>query len=82
MLIISVFLLSKIKSLNIVVNTDDLLPSSHPYVQTQKIIENIFGNKNMVVIGIHSKTGSILKTEALEKIKNITDELAENPNVI
>ncbi len=35
-LLITAFLLSKIKSLNIVVNVDDLLPNSHPYVQAQK----------------------------------------------
>lgn len=61
-------------------NSDSELPDSDPIVMTKKNIDNIFGKKSAVLIGI--KTDNIYNTKTLEKIAAISLELQKIPKVI
>lgn len=81
-LLITVALVSQLKGLKIVLDTDDALPQSHPYVITNNLIEKVFGNKYSAVIGITAKDGTIYDPKVLAKVKRISDKVLQAPGVV
>jgi predicted RND superfamily exporter protein len=80
--LVTVFFLSQLKSLKVIIDPDSTLPQTHPYIATGNLIEKVFGNKFTVVIGVSPKTGDIYQTNVLEKVQKITSELQKSPVVI
>ena len=72
----------QLKSLAIIIDSDDSLPQNNPYVVTSNIIEKTFGNKYAVVIGLTATEGSIYKASFLEKVERITKKLSQTPGVV
>jgi len=70
-------------ALNINVETvfEDLLPQSHPYVETHEQFKDAFGSSNMVTIMIEPVEGDIFQTEVLRKVQYLTRELRTVPAV-
>lgn len=52
--------------------TIDLFPKGHPYVETFKQYQDIFGGANTMAIGIVVREGDIFNYQTLEKIHRIT----------
>jgi predicted RND superfamily exporter protein/outer membrane lipoprotein-sorting protein len=75
-------LMTQLRSLQIVIDPDDVLPQTHPYVQTGRLIETVFGNKFTAVIGITAREGNIYQTALLEKVARITQRIAQHPDSI
>lgn len=64
-------------------NTRDLwLPSGDRYVETTKEIQQIFGGRDIVVIGIEPLAGEIYQTAVLNKIVRLQDRMARIPGAI
>ena len=80
--VISVYLGANLGNLHVEVDPDKNLPQGHPYIQAQNEIDDIFGGKNIVVIGIAPKQGDIFQPIVLEKIQQITDKLLLVPGII
>lgn len=78
----TIFLLTKIKSLEVVVDVDKLTPQGHPYAITGNMVEKVFGGKFLLVVGVSAKEGSIYTTHILNKVKTISNELLNVPGVI
>jgi predicted RND superfamily exporter protein len=57
-------------------------PHTHPYVLTTELLEEVFGGRNITVIGIYPKQGDIYQPQVLAKIKRIQDGLELLPNAI
>lgn len=72
-------LLAQLRSLTVIIDPDNTLPQTHPYIATGTIIEKVFGNKFTVVVGITPKTGDVFQQSVLEKVKNITNRIAASP---
>src|SRR5271156_854986 len=59
-----------------VINNNDLwLPHGNSYVDTTRVIEDVFGGKDIVVIGISPKQGDIYQPAVLTKIAHLQDNI-------
>ena len=52
-------------------------PKSHPYVQIQNRISDLFGGEAVVIIGVIASEGDIFTPAMLGKIQRITDRLRD-----
>lgn len=81
-LIVTIAAVIQAKNLKIIIDPNTMLPQSHPYVATSNQVENIFGSKNVVVIGITPKEGDIYQPAVLEKIQYMTAAFLQTPGVV
>jgi uncharacterized protein len=81
-LLFTCVLLSQIMHLEVIINSDNMLPQSNPYIRTGNEIEKTFGNKYTVLIGITAIEGTIYQTPILEKVQRITAHLLKTPGVV
>ncbi|WP_444996473.1 outer membrane lipoprotein-sorting protein [Aliikangiella sp. IMCC44359] len=79
---ITVLLIIQAKNLQLVIDTDRMLPQAHPYVEGSNLSEELFGSRFVVVIGIEPKSGDVFQPEVLARVKRITDALKLNPGVV
>lgn len=79
---VTLLLLLQLKSLSVIIDPDDALPQTHPYIRTNNEVEKIFGNKLTVVIGVTAKSGDIYQPHILEKVKRITDNIRNLPGAV
>jgi predicted RND superfamily exporter protein len=75
-------LLTRLAALKVEVNPDSQLPQSHPYIQALDRLHEIFGEKNLVFIGLFPKTGDIYTPEFLAKLAKITERIGEIPGLV
>ncbi len=80
-LVLTLFLGAQLRNLNVIVDADELLPRDHPFVEVTERVQEVFGNRYTVVIGITPQSGDVWQPEVLEKVLAITDRLAETPGV-
>lgn len=80
--LVTVALMTQLRSLSIIIDPDNTLPQTHPYIVTNNKIEALFGNKFTVVIGITPKTGDIYQESVLKKVQGITQRLQNAPGVV
>ena len=81
-LTVTVLLGSRISNLKIDMDPDIWSPQENPYVVTTRVVEQVFGGRNVTVIGIVPKTGDIYRPEILGKIQRIQDGLEAMPEAI
>ena len=81
-LLITTFLASRLGSLQVDSNPDLWAPQQHAYVETTNQLEELFGGRNLTVIGVVPKTGDIYQPKVLEKITRIQDELELVPHAV
>lgn len=79
---ITVFLMTRIGSLQLDTNPDSWAPQKHPYVETTKLLKEVFGGTNVVVIGITPRQGDIYQPEILAKIRRIQDGIEQIPHAV
>jgi uncharacterized protein len=79
---ITVFLVTRIGSLQLDTNPDSWAPQKHAYVETTKLLKKVFGGTNVVIIGIAPKQGDIYQPEVLAKIKRIQDGIEQIPHAV
>jgi predicted RND superfamily exporter protein len=81
-LLVTAFLASRLGRLEVDSNPDLWAPQEHAYVETTNLLEDLFGGRNLTVIGVVPKTGDIYQPKVLEKIKRIQDELELVPHAV
>lgn len=69
------------KDLRIIVETNEMLPNTHPYVQGSRQITDTFGLKYSLVIGVQNTKGKI-DDATLTKVAAITHALKQTPAVV
>ncbi|HKS07660.1 MAG TPA: MMPL family transporter [Gemmatimonadaceae bacterium] len=79
---ITIFLGSRLGTLQVDSNPDLWAPQKHPYVETTNQLEKVFGGRNYTVIGIVPRSGDIYQPEVLAKIKRIQDQVELLPNAV
>jgi predicted RND superfamily exporter protein len=80
-LAITVLLGLQLRNLSVIVDADELLPRDHPFVQVTERVQEVFGNRYTVVIGITPKSGDVYTPEALGKVLAVTNALIATPGV-
>src|SRR5687767_10071542 len=81
-LLVTGFLASRLGSLQVDSNPDLWAPQTHAYVETTNQLEELFGGRNLTVIGVVPKRGDIYQPKVLEKIKRIQDQLELVPHAV
>jgi predicted RND superfamily exporter protein len=81
-LLVTVLAVFQASSIKIVIDTNKLMPQSNPYVSTSTDIEQIFGSKHVVVVGVHPKQGDIWQPHVLSKIQRLTEDFRQVPGVV
>ncbi len=81
-LAITGFLVSRLGSLQVDSNPDLWAPQQHPYVETTNLLEDVFGGRNLTVIGVVPKSGGVYQPAVLEKIKRLQDEIELMPHAV
>ena len=81
-LAITAFLVTRIGSLQLDTNPDSWAPQKHAYVATTKLLKEVFGGTNVVLIGISPRQGDIYQPEVLAKIKRIQEGIEQIPHAV
>lgn len=76
------FLMSRIGTLKLDADPDLWVPQDHPVIKTTNEIEDTFGGKYAVVIGVSPKQGDVYQPGVLAKIKEMQARIELMPNVI
>src|SRR4029453_8472601 len=74
-LAMSAFLASRLGTLQIDSNPDLWAPQRHPYVETTNRLDELFGGRNLTVIGVVPKHGDVYQPAVLAKVKRLQDQI-------
>jgi hydrophobe/amphiphile efflux-3 (HAE3) family protein len=80
-LALTVLLGLQLRNLSVIVDADELLPREHPFVQVTERVQEVFGNRYTVVIGITPKSGDVFTPETLGKVLAVTNAMIATPGV-
>ncbi len=80
--VLTLLLMLPLRSLQVVIDPDEALPQTHPYIVANNEVERVFGNKLTTVIGVHILQGSVLDEANIAKIRRITERLKKVPGVV
>jgi predicted RND superfamily exporter protein len=80
--LVTLLLCSRLMSLQVDMDQDTWIPQSHPYVQTTKALESVFGGRNFTIIGIVPKQGDIYQPAVLQKVQRIQERLENLPEAV
>jgi uncharacterized protein len=76
------FLTWKGGALTVIIDPNNIVPRSHPFIATTLKVEEVFGSRYVAVIGITPKQGDVFQPKVLEKVLRITNKLRETPRVV
>ncbi|MFZ5864225.1 MAG: efflux RND transporter permease subunit [Nitrospirota bacterium] len=77
--VVTALLASRLGSLKIDMDPDLWTPQAHPYAKATKQLEEVFGMRNVMIIGVVPKQGDVYQPEILEKIQRIQDGIETIP---
>src|SRR3989475_592626 len=78
-LLATVFLARATTRLHVEVDPDRQLPQDHPFIRTLNDVHRIFGDKNLVVIGLFPHDGNVFTPAFLKKLAEVTDAVRRLP---
>ena len=81
-LLLTLGLLTRATRLKVEVNPDAQLPQRHPYIQALARLHEIFGEKNLVFVGLFPKSGDVYSPEFLAKLARITERIGALPGLV
>lgn len=78
----SVFWAARLPALRVEVDPDANLPQDHPYIEALHTLEDRFGEKNLVVIGLFPTDGNVYTPAFLAKLVAITQRIRDQPGLV
>ena len=72
----------QLPALHVEIDPDANLPQDHPYIHALHTLEQTFGEKNLIVIGLFPKGGSIYTPAFLATLQRIAKRVGEVPGLI
>ena len=82
MAVVTAFLALQIVSLDVEVDPDSQLPQEHPYIRALARLNEVFGEKNLVFVGLFPKDGDIYTPAFWAKLGAVTDRIAKLPGLV
>ena len=79
MLLVTVLLGRAATRLHVEIDPDRQLPQDHPYVQTLNDLHRLFGDKNLVVVGLFPHDGNVFTPPFLRKVAQVTERIRHVP---
>jgi hypothetical protein len=65
--------------LHVEIDPDRQLPQDHPFIQTLNDVHRLFGDKNLVVVGLFPHDGNVFTPAFLAKVAEITERIRRIP---
>lgn len=81
-LILTIFFIAGATKLYTKNNQDSELPATDEIVQTNEMLEEVFGEKDVIMVGIRVKEGSVYTPETMTKAIRIIEDLKKIPGVL
>src|SRR4029453_5075039 len=78
-LVATVLLGRAARRLHVEIDPDRQLPQDHPYIQTLNDVHRIFGDKNLVVVGLFPHDGNVFTPAFLAKLAEVTERVRRVP---
>src|SRR5436309_11480827 len=78
-LLATLFLARAATRLHVEIDPDRQLPQDHPFIQALNDVHRIFGDKNLVVIGLFPHDGNVFTPAFLKKLAEVTDAVRRLP---
>jgi uncharacterized protein len=78
-LVITLFLVRAAGHLHVEIDPDRQLPQDHPFIQTLNDVHRLFGDKNLVVVGLFPHDGQVFTPAFLHKLAEVTDRIRAIP---
>jgi hypothetical protein len=78
-LAVTIFLTWAATQLHVEIDPDRQLPQDHPYIQTLNDVHRLFGDKNLIVIGLFPHDGRVFTPAFLKKLAEVTDLIRRVP---
>jgi len=75
----TLFLVRASSRLHVEVDADRQLPQDHPYIQTLNEVHRLFGDKNLVVVGLFPHDGNVFTPQFLRKLADVTERIRKVP---
>ena len=75
----TVLLLSAAGNLHVEVDADRQLPQGHPYIDALDRVHELFGDKNLVVVGLFPRDGRVFTPTFLRNLHEVTAALGRVP---
>jgi uncharacterized protein len=75
-------LVTRLGSLKLDSDPDLWSPQAHPYVQATKVLEDVFGGRNVTLIGVVPTSGDIYQPHVLAKLQRIQAGIEQLPQAI
>ncbi len=82
MAVVTAFLALQIVSLDVEVDPDSQLPQEHPYIRALSRLNEVFGEKNLVFVGLFPKDGDIYTQAFWAKLGAVTDRIGKLPGLV
>ena len=76
---LTLFLAHAASRLHVEIDPDRQLPQDHPFIQTLNDLHRIFGDKNLVVVGLFPHDGHVFTPAFLRKLAEVTDRIRMVP---
>lgn len=80
--VVTVGFVLQIDRLQLIVDPDEALPQTHPYIQVNNKVAELFGNKFTLVIGITRNGDSVFSKEFLSIVGRVSEQLSQAPSVV
>jgi hypothetical protein len=81
-LLVTALLATQLRHVRLEIRQRALAPQSHPYVQVQNRVADIFGGETTLIIGVIARHGDIFTPPILEKIARITRAAGQLPDAV
>ncbi|HJQ75594.1 MAG TPA: MMPL family transporter [Gaiellaceae bacterium] len=78
-LVATVLLARAATRLHVEIDPDRQLPQDHPFIQTLNDVHRLFGDKNLVVIGLFPHDGNVFTPAFLHKLAEVTARIRALP---
>ncbi|HLK12806.1 MAG TPA: MMPL family transporter [Candidatus Binatia bacterium] len=75
----TMLLLAAAGRLHVEVDADRQLPQDHPYIRALNDLYRLFGDKNLIVVGLFPHDGNVFTPTFLRKLAEITDRFRHLP---
>jgi predicted RND superfamily exporter protein len=76
---VTVFLARAATRLHVEIDPDRQLPQDHPFIQTLNDLHQIFGDKNLVIVGLFPHDGNVFTPAFLKKLADVTARIRKVP---
>lgn len=77
----TVFMVSQMRHLKVIVDPNQMLPQKHPYVIGTNLAEKVFGSNYVLVVAVSPRHGDIFQPAVLERVRTISEGMKTLPNV-